>query len=682
MTEKQTGNDALSVWNGAHGLPDFSAFTDKDFAPAFKTALAAAEAEMDGLVADPAAPTIENFLIPFETSAKALDRVCSIFFMRTGAHSSAKIQELEREFAPALARFSSRLMMDERLFAKIDTLYNSLDTIKLDAETRRVIEESWKGFVRNGAKLDAAGKKRLAEINERLAVLGATFGQNVLSDEAEWVLYLKEKEELAGLPADLRDAMREVARERGQKDAYAVTLARAIIEPFLTYCARRDLREVAFEGWSKRGENGGAHDNRAIIAETVRLRDEKARLLGFASFAAFKLDNTMAKTPAHVMDLLMPVWRKAKEKAAKEQADLQRLAATSGSNKTIAAADWRYYAEKVRVERYNFDAAELKPYLQLDQMIEAAFWVAGRLFGLTFEEKKGVPLWHEDTRLWQVKNADGSLRGLFIGDYFARSSKRSGAWMSALQSQHKIGKGQLPIIYNITNFARAGGGQPTLLSLDDARTLFHEFGHALHGLLSDVTWPSISGTSVVRDFVELPSQLYEHWLSTPEVMQKFARHYKTGAVIPEDLLKKVLDAQTFNAGFETVEYTSSALVDMAFHQGGTVEDPAQFEKNTLHKLGQPAAITMRHRPSHFTHVFSGDGYSAGYYSYMWSEVLDADAFAAFEENGNVFDSQLAERLRRYIYSAGGSADPAELYKAFRGRLPSPEAMMKKRGLEE
>lgn len=682
MAEKQNSNDALSVWNGVHGLPDFSAFTDEDFAPAFKDALVAAEAEMDALVAAPAAPTIENFLIPFETVAKALDRVCAVFFMRAGAYSNETIRTLEREFAPALARFSSRLMMDERLFAKIDALYNSLETIKPDAETRRVIEESWKGFVRNGAKLNAAGKKRLAEINERLAVLGATFGQNVLSDEAEWVLYLREKEELAGLPADLRDAMREAARERGQKDACAVTLARAIIEPFLTYSARRDLRETAFAAWSKRGENGGAHDNRAVIAETVRLRDEKARLLGFASFAAFKLDNTMAKTPDHVMDLLMPVWQRARKKAAEELAGLQRLAATSGSNEEITAADWRYYAEKVRAERYNFDAAELKPYLQLDRMIEAAFWVAGRLFGLTFEEQKGVPLWHEDARLWQVKNADGSLRGLFIGDYFARSGKRSGAWMSALQSRHKIGKGQIPVIYNVTNFARAGGGQPALLSLDDARTLFHEFGHALHGLLSDVTWPSISGTSVVRDFVELPSQLYEHWLTVPEVMQKFARHYKTGAVIPQALLKKVLDAQTFNAGFETVEYTSSALVDMAFHQGGAVEDPAQFEKDTLRKLGQPAAITMRHRPCHFTHVFSGDGYSAGYYSYMWSEVLDADAFAAFEESGDVFNPQLAERLRRYIYSAGGSADPADLYKAFRGRLPSPDAMMKKRGLEK
>jgi len=681
VTRKTDGSRALMEWNGPFGLPDFSAFGDDDFAPAFETALKAAENEVETLVSSPDIPTIENFLIPFELVGKALDRVCAVFFMRAGAHSNEKIQGLERDFAPALSRFSSRLMMDERLFAKIDSLYQRLEDFRLDGETRRVIEESWKGFVRNGAKLDRQGKKRLAEINERLAVSGAVFGQNVLKDNAEWVLYLEKKEELAGLPEDLLDAMREAARERGRENAYAVTLTRAIIDPFLTFSDHRDLREAALQAWSERGAKGGETDNRPIIAEMVRLRDEKAKLLGFASYAALKLDDTMAKTPGHVMELLLPVWEKAKIKAQAEKADLQRAATRAGSNDVLMAWDWRYYAEKLKSGRYAFNQAALKPYFQLDLMIEAAFWVANKLFGLTFEEQKNIPLWHAEARLWLVKNAGGSACGVFVGDYFARASKQSGAWMSALQSQHRLGAGAQAIIYNITNFARPGKGQPALLSLDDARTLFHEFGHALHGLLSDVTWPSVSGTSVARDFVELPSQLYEHWLTVPEVMEKFARHYRTGEALPSGLLEKILESRTFNSGFETVQYTSSALIDMAFHKGGMVDEPARFERDELEKLGMPDAITVMHRSPHFTHVFSGDGYSAGYYSYMWSEVLDVDAFAAFKESGDVFNPDLAGKLKEYIYSAGGSADPAMLYKAFRGRLPSPDAMIKERGLD-
>lgn len=681
-TQNTALQNALTQWDGVYGLPDFSAFKDEDFPLSFEAALENAKAEIEKIASVSDDASLENFLIPFQLSGNALNRVCSVFWMRSGAHSNEFIRELERDFAPKLSRFSSQLMMDDRLFAKIDTLYSGLDQLNTDTETRRVIEESWKGFVRNGARLDATGKKRLAEINERLAVLGATFGQHVLKDEAEWVLFIEAEEDLERLPEDLRAAMREAARERGRDTAYAVILARAIIEPFLTFSARRDLREKAFEAWSKRGENANENDNRAVIAETVALRDEKAKLLGYSSFAAFKLDNTMAKTPDRVMELLMPVWEKAKEKAVAEEAELQALASQGGANEKLRAWDWRYYSEKLKAERYAFDQAELKPYLQLDRMIEAAFYVAGRLFGLTFEEDKDVPLWHKDARLWKVKDSDGTLKGLFIGDYFARTSKRSGAWMSALQRQHKLNGGQIPIIYNITNFARPPEGEMALLSLDDARTLFHEFGHALHGLLSNVTWPAVSGTSVSRDFVELPSQLYEHWLTVPEVLEKFALHAKTGEAMPKALLEKVLKSQTFNAGFETVEYTSSALIDMAFHSGGPVDDPAQFERDELNKLGMPETIIMRHRPPHFTHVFSGDGYSAGYYSYMWSEVLDADAFEAFEEKNDPFDRELGARLKTDIYSAGGSRDPEVLYKAFRGRLPNADAMMKQRGLKE
>ncbi|WP_208441631.1 M3 family metallopeptidase [Bartonella raoultii] len=670
---------AVLDWKGFSGLPDFSSIRDEDFKPAFEQALQEAEEELEAIAMVQEPPTLENFLQPFELCGKALDRVCSIFFLRASAHTNALIQQLEQEFVVKLSRYSSKMMMDARIFAKIDALYQqSLQGI-FESETTRVLELWWKKFVCHGAKLDDKAQKRLVEINERLAFLNATFGQNVLNDEAEWILFLKQTD-LSGLPEDLIASMKEIACERGNKEAYALTLARSIVEPFLKFSNRRDLREVAFQAWAKRGENNNKNDNRPLILEIVALRDEQAKLLGYKSFADLKLDNTMAKSVNSVMDLLMPVWERARAKASAEQIELQNFANHQGSNESLAAWDWRYYAEKLRTKKLSFDSSEIKYYFQLDRMIKAAFGVAEKLFGITFEEKNAVALWHSDARLWEVKKSDGSLLGHFIGDYFARSSKRSGAWMSQLQSQHKLDGGQKPIIYNICNFAKPSKGEVALLSLDDARTLFHEFGHALHGLLSDVTWPSVAGTSVSRDFVELPSQLYEHWLTVPEILKSYAIHTKTGHPMSQELIDKVLAAQTFNAGFSAVEFISSALVDMAFHQGETVTDPTIFEHQELEKLQMPDTIIMRHRPSHFMHVFAGDGYAAGYYSYMWSEVLDADAFQAFEETGDVFNSELADLLKRFIYSSGGSRDPEELYKAFRGRMPLPEAMMNKRGL--
>lgn len=682
MMDKKINNNAvkaLSHWQGFHGLPDFSNFKDDDFKLAFDSALECAENELETIAANDQAATIENFLIPFQMAGNALNRVSAIFWMLSGAHSNEKIRALEQDFAPRLSRFSSRILMDERIFNQIDTLYQKHQTLNLDDETIRVIEETWKSFTRNGARLPASQKQRLAQINERLAILSSQFGQNLLHDEANWVLFLEEKE-LSGLPDDLRAAMREAARSHGKENQYALTLSRAFIDPFLTFSSNHDLRETAYQAWAKRGEHDGNHDNRPHIIEIIKLRDEKAKLLGYTSFADYKLDNTMAKSPSHVMDLLLPVWEKAKIKADEEYQELQTLAATQGNNNEIRAADWLYYSEQLKAQKFNFDEGELKPYLQLDEMIEAAFYSANKLFGLSFEEQKNVPLWHEDARLFIVRDQNGTEIGLFIGDYFARPSKRSGAWMSSLQEQHKLAGGQKPIIYNVTNFARPPKGEIALLSLDDARTLFHEFGHALHGLLSDVTWPSVSGTSVSRDFVELPSQLYEHWLTVPDVLEKFARHYKTGDIIPKDLLQKVLNSRTFNAGFETVAYVSSALIDMAFHKGDQVHNINSFEQDQLLATGQPKAIGLRHRPSHFAHIFGGDGYSAGYYSYMWSEVLDADAFEAFKETNDAFNKDIAERLKKYIYSAGGSKDPETLYIKFRGRLPTSDAMIRDRGL--
>ncbi|RWO18844.1 M3 family metallopeptidase [Mesorhizobium sp.] len=670
----------LTTWQGPLGLPDFTRIGDGDFSGVFDAALAAHEAAIEAISGNAETPTIENTLAALELGGEALDHVSSIFWCRAGAHTNEAIQALERDISPKMSRHFSAISMNERLFARIDELYQRRDALKLDAETLRVLEKTWKNFVRSGARLDAAGKKRLAAINEELSSLGTTFGQNLLADERDWALFLDEAD-IAGLPEFLKSAMAEAAEMRGQKGRYAVTLSRSIYEPFSTFSERRDLREIAFRAFTMRGQNGGATDNTAVVRDMLRLRAEKAKLLGYASYAALKLDDTMAKTPEAVHKLLDPVWEKALEKAASDQIELHRLAAEAGSNEEFAAWDWRFYQEKLRAEKFAFDESELKPYLQLDRIIDACFDVATKLFGISFEEKQGIATWHPDARVFIVRNADGSERGLFLADYFARPSKRSGAWMSALKSGYKLGDGSRPVIYNIMNFAKPPEGEAALLSVDEAKTLFHEFGHALHGMLTEVTWPSVAGTSVSRDFVELPSQLYEHWLTVPAVLEKHALHVTTGKPMPKALVDKMLAARTFGAGFATVEFTASALVDIAYHaRPDAPEEPLRFEAETLEKLNMPDTIAMRHRTPHFGHTFAGDGYSAGYYSYMWSEVLDADAFAAFEETGDPFNPALAELLRKNIYAAGGSKDPEELYTAFRGKMPSPEAMMAKRGL--
>ncbi|MGB3645899.1 MAG: M3 family metallopeptidase [Mesorhizobium sp.] len=680
MSDIDLATHPLTAWKGPLGLPDFRRIADKDFGPVFDAALAAHATEIEAIAGDVQAPTIDNTLAALELAGQPLDRVSSIFWCRAGAHTNKDIQALERDISPKMARHFSAISMNEKLFARIDALYQKRAALGLDAETLRVLEKTWKRFVRSGAKLDAAGKKRLAAVNEELSSLGTKFGQNVLADESDWALFL-DAADLAGLPDFVKASMAEAAGTRGQEGRYAVTLSRSIYEPFTTFSERRDLREIAWRAFTMRGQNGGASDNTEVVHDLLKLRAEKAKLLGYASYAALKLDDTMAKTPKAVHDLLDPVWQKAREKAAADQKELERLATQAGSNETFAAWDWRFYQEKLRAEKFAFDEAELKPYLQLDRVIEACFDVATRLFAIRFEEKKGIAAWHPDVRAFVVRNADGTERGVFLADYFARPTKRSGAWMSSLQSGYRLGAGSTPVIYNIMNFAKPPKGEAALLSVDEAKTLFHEFGHALHGMLTDVTWPSVSGTSVSRDFVELPSQLYEHWLTVPEVLEKHALHVATGEPMPKALLDKMLAARTFGAGFATVEFTASALVDMAYHaRTEAPAEPLRFEAETLAALSMPDTIAMRHRTPHFGHVFAGDGYSAGYYSYMWSEVLDADAFSAFEETGDPFNPELAARLKQNIYAAGGSQDPEALYTAFRGKMPSPEAMMEKRGL--
>jgi peptidyl-dipeptidase Dcp len=676
-------NPFFEDWTTPDQVPPFGRIAPEHFREAYARAVAEHEAEIAAIAAGAAPPSFANTIAAMELSGRALDRIGNVFYLLAGAHSDDALLEIEREIAPRIARHWNKINTNAALFRRIDTLMAQADTLGLSAEQKRVLERYHMTFRRAGAALDGAAKERLTEIIERLAALGTAFSQNVLADEQAFTLRLDGEAELAGLPDFTREALRSEARERGL-DGYAVTLSRSSVVPFLQFADRRDLREKIFRGFVMRGDNGGLTDNKAIIAEMVRLRAERARLLGYADFAHYRLDDEMAKTPAAVRHLLDTVWAPARSRALADRDAMQALIQEEGGNFKLEPWDWRYYAEKLRQRVCDFDEAAIKPFLNLDRMIEAAFYTAQRLFGLTFSPRADAPAWHPDVRVWEVRGADGNKIGLFFGDYFARASKRSGAWMTSLRDQEKLAGDIRPLVVNVCNFTKAAAGEPTLLSFEDARTLFHEFGHALHGLLSSVTYPKISGTNVATDFVELPSQLFEHWLQQPDVLRRFARHYQTGEPMPEALLQRLLAARNFNQGFATVEYIACAVVDLDFHSlasPGAIDSTA-FEAAALSRIGMPDEIVMRHRPPQFAHIFSGGGYAAAYYSYMWSEVLDADAFSAFEETGDIFDPATAKRLREAIYSAGNSRDPADAYKAFRGRLPSAEALLRKRGFAE
>jgi peptidyl-dipeptidase Dcp len=666
-------NPLLSDWTTPFGLPPFDAISDDDFAPALNEALAAHRAEINAIAADSSEPGFDNVIGALEAAGGALDKVLGTFFNVAGADSNPAREALQREFSPKLAKHFSAISSNKALFARVAALWDKRDALDLTPEQARVLMLTHRGFVRAGAALEGDDDTRMQEIKSRLAELGTAFTQNLLADEREWFMELSE-DDLAGLPAFVVNTARAAGKEKGAQGP-VVTLSRSLIVPFLQFSTRRDLRETAFKAWAARGANGAATDNREIAAEILKLREERAKLLGYPDFASYKLETEMAGTPARVRELLMNVWEPAKTRAEADAEILAAMMAEDGVNGPLQPWDWRHYAEKRRAIEHDLDEGEVKPYFQLEKMIEASFACASRLFGLDFNPLD-VPLYHPDCRAWEVTR-NGKHLAVFIGDYFARGSKRSGAWCSAIRSQAKWPETQTPIVVNVCNFAK---GDPALLSYDDARTLFHEFGHALHQMLSDVTYESVSGTSVARDFVELPSQLYEHWLEVPEVLRDYARHATTGAPMPEDLLQKVLGAATYDMGFQTVEYVASALVDLAFHEGPAPADPMARQSEVLSELGMPQAITMRHATPHFAHVFAGDGYSSGYYSYMWSEVMDADAFAAFQEAGSAFDPSRAKALEEHILSAGGSADAADLYIAFRGKLPEVDALLKGRGL--
>lgn len=674
-------NPLLRVWETPFGAPPFGEIVPDQFRPAFDEAVAESGAEVDAIASRQAKPSFQNTIAALELSGRALRQVSAVFFNIAGAHTNEAIEAIELAIAPILAKHRNAIYLNEELFRRIEDLHARQATLGLTAEQSRVLDRYHTIFRRQGAALPSEQKLRLAEINERLATLGTKFGQNVLADEKAYALVLEAEGDLAGLPDSLRDAAATAAGDRGLPGKHVITLARSSIEPFLQFSSRRDLRESAFRAWGARGESGGPTDNRAIIAEMVALRAERATLLGYPSFAHFRLDDTMAKTPEAALDLLHAVWKPAREQALREAEALQAMVQAEGGNFEIAPWDWRYYSERRRKAEFDIEESEIKRYLKLENVIEAAFYTASRLFGLTFAPCNDVPLYHPDVRAWDVKDAHERHVGLFLGDYFARPSKRSGAWMSSFRGQEKLAGEIRPIVVNVMNFSQSPNGAPVLLSFDDARTLFHEFGHALHGLLSDVTYPLIAGTSVSRDFVEFPSQLFEHWLEQPEILRRFAVHQDSGGPMPEDLLQGLLAARNFNQGFSTVEYVSSALVDLDFHLLGEADDidVAAFEHASLERIGMPAGIVMRHRPAHFGHIFAGDGYSSAYYSYLWSEVLDADGFGAFKEAGDIFDPETARKLHDYVYSAGSLRDPEEAYTGFRGRMPEPAALMRKRG---
>ena len=673
-------NPLLAEWATPYALPPFHLVQPDHFAPAFDVAMRAHRDELNAIASNPVPPSFDNTAVAFDRSGRLLERISLLFDNLTASETSDALQVIERDLAPLQAAHRNAIFLNAALFSRFQSLYEQRDGLGLKGEDRRLVERIYRDFVRAGATLSGQDRTRYAQIAETLASLSTQFGQNVLADESAFVLPLTGDEDLLGLPASLIDAAEEAARARGlAAGSRVVTLSPSIAEPFLTLSARRDLRERLWQARISRGAHAGAHDNRPVAAEIVALRQEKAALLGYATYADFQVSDRMAGTPAAAKALLERTWAPALKKAEADRAALTDMAVRLGEPTPIAAWDWMYLAEKVRQTNFDLDDAEVKAYFSLDKMIAAAFDCATRLFGVQFVERKDVPLYHADARLWEVLNREGKQIGVFIGDYFARQTKRSGAWMSIFRSQSGIDGGTLPIVINNNNFAK---GSPALLSFDDVTTLFHEFGHGLHGLLSNAQYERLAGTNVPGDFVEFPSQIFENWAQDENVLLQHATHWQTGAPIPAALLTRITAARKFDQAFGTIQYVAPALIDMALHAepAGNPIDIAAFEAEQCRRLAVPEDIGLRHHLPHFQHLFAGDSYAAGYYVYMWADVLAADGFAAFEEAHDPFDSAIAERLRRNVYSSGGTIDPAEAYRAYRGRDPAVEPMLRQRGL--
>lgn len=677
-------NPLLQPWTTPYALPPFTALRPEHFAPALQEAMEQHRAELEAIAAQAEPAGFDNTLARFDASGRLLARVEAAFYNLCASETSPALQQVQRDMAGPLAAHSNAVYMHAGLFARIEALYELRSELGLTAEQQRLLEQTHRDFVRAGARLAPAAQARYAALMERLAALTTQFGQNVLADENAYRLVLDGEGELAGLPDFVRAAAKQAAADRGV-DGHVITLSRSLLVPFLSFSERRDLREQAWRAWTSRGEHPGANDNRAIAREILQLRAEQATLHGMAAYADYALDNTMARNQRAVQGLLDNVWQRALPALERERAQLLTQMREAGVAHAIEPWDWRFWAERVRQRTYAIDDAEIKPYFPLERMVAAAFDCAERLFGVSFVERPELPVYHADVKAYEMRDRDGQVAGIFLHDNFARPSKRSGAWMSSFRQQTKNGGNVIPIIVNNNNFAKAAPGEPTLLSFDDVRTLFHEFGHGLHGLLSSVGYERLSGTNVLRDFVELPSQLFEHWMSEPAVLRRHARHVATGEPIPEALIERLAAARRFGQGFETVRYTASALTDLAVHalpQAQLPQDIVAFEAEVLRQRGLPAGVGVNHRFTHFQHLFSGSAYAAGYYVYLWAEVLDADAFDAFVEAGDPFDAKVAARLKRHIYSAGDSVEPGATYADFRGRAAQIEPMLKKRGLLE
>jgi len=679
--ENTIENPLVAEWSGPFGgVPAFDKVKVADFKPALEEAMAEQLAEIDKIANNSEPPSFENTIAAMERAGSKMERVSTIYFIWSGNMKDAAFAAVEREMAPKFAALGDKITQNENLFKRIEAVYNSPEKQKLTSEQQRLVWVRYTNFVRAGARLNAEQKARLSQINQQLASLFTKFGQNLLKDENEQYVHLRSESELSGMSQSYKDAAASAAASK-KVDGWIVSNTRSSVDPFLTYSERRDLREKVWKMFVNRGDGGGATDNNATITEILQLRAERAKMLGYQTHAHWRLENAMAKTPERAMELLEAVWTPVVERVKEEVRDMQALADKEGAKITIEPWDYRYYMEKVRKERYDLDANEVKQYLQLDKIRDAMFFVAGELFNFTFSPVKNVPVFHPDVTVWEVKDkTSGKHVGLWYFDPYARDGKRSGAWMNAYRSQERMDKPITTIVSNNSNFVKGKPGEPVLISWDDASTMFHEFGHALHGLSSDVTYPTLSGTNVARDYVEFPSQLLEHWLSTPQVLQKYAVHYQTGKPIPQSLVDKIEKSATFNQGFATTEYLSSALIDMKLHLAGSqLIDPDKFERETLASLGMPRELVMRHRTPQFAHAFGSDGYSAGYYSYLWSDVITADSFGAFTEGKGPYDKAVGKKLVKNIFSVGNTIDPAEAYRNFRGRDPKVEALMKKRG---
>lgn len=678
-------NPLLPAWKGPFGgVPPFDKVKIADFIPAFDIAIKENLDEIGRIAANKSAPTFENTIVALEKTGQALSRVYTVYGIWSSNMNTPEFEQVEAVMEPRLAELRDKIIQNEALFKRVQTVYNSPEYKKLNPEQQRLTWRRYMNFVLNGSKLDAQAKQKVGEINQKLAGLFSKFSQNLMADEKDRFIETKSVTDLAGLPHELIDAAKSAAIARNQPNSWMILNTRSSVDPFLTYGSNREMREKVWKMFINRGDNGDERDNNELITQILLLRAQRAKLFGYKTHAHWRLDNTMAKTPEAAMALMESVWKPGVELVKQEVADMQKIAESEGAKIQIEPWDYRYYAEKVRKDKFDLDQNEVKQYLQLEKLREGMFWVAGKIFGLGFKEVQGIPVFQPDVRVFEVSNiASGKIVGLWYFDPFARPGKRSGAWMNAYREQHKMdGKPVITIVSNNSNFIKGKPGEPVLISWDDAETLFHEFGHAIHGLSSNVTYPTLSGTNVAQDYVEFPSQVLEHWLSTPEVLNTYALHYQTGKPIPAELVQKIQNASKFNQGFQTVETISSALVDMKLHLlGETKVNPDTYEAATLAELGMPKEIVMRHRLPQFAHIFSGDEYSAGYYSYLWADVISADAWEDFMEGKGAFDPEVAKHLVDHVFSVGNKVDPEEGYRLFRGRAPKTDALMKSRGLK-